>query len=69
MKILERLLGSKYNADIPYTYHAQYQVFEGSGEITRDWFGETFCSVCNHLRESGVPPSHVTIYECLPVQM
>ena len=64
MKLTERLFGSKYNKDIPYTYHARYRVFEDSDELTRDWFGDTFCSVCNYLRKRGVPPASVTIYEC-----
>ena len=64
MKLYERLLGSKYNKDIPYTYHAKYQVIEGSDELTKDWFGDTFCSVCNHLRDNDVQPASVTIYEC-----
>ncbi|MBT4518771.1 MAG: hypothetical protein HOC23_02095 [Halieaceae bacterium] len=64
MKLFERLFGSKYNTDIPFTYHAQYQVFEGSDDLTKDWFGDTFCSVCNYLRKAGVEPENVTIYEC-----
>ncbi len=64
MKLLERLFGSKYNKDIPYTYHARYRIFEDSEELTRDWFGGTFCSVCNHLRGIGVKPASVTIFEC-----
>ncbi|HDY82675.1 MAG TPA: hypothetical protein ENH48_06935 [Halieaceae bacterium] len=64
MKLYERLFGSKYNEDIPYTYHAKYQVIEGSDELTKDWFGDTFCSVCNHLRDNDVQPASVTIYEC-----
>lgn len=64
MKLLERTLGSRYNKDIPYTYHASYRIFEDSEELTRDWFGGTFCSVCNHLRSIGMQPADVTIYEC-----
>jgi len=64
MKMGELLFGSKYNKDIPFAYHAQYQVFEGSEELTKDWFGDTFCSVCNHLRKQGVQPTSITIYEC-----
>jgi len=64
MKLLERLFGSRYNRDIPYTYHACYRIFEDSEELTRDWFGDTFCSVCNHLRSRGIRPESVTIYEC-----
>jgi len=64
MKLRERMFGSKYNRDIPYIYHAKYQVFEGSDELTRDWFGDTFCSVCNHLRKQDVQPASITIYEC-----
>ncbi|MBK6286393.1 MAG: hypothetical protein IPJ33_11115 [Gammaproteobacteria bacterium] len=64
MKLLERLFGSRYNKDIPYTYHASYRIFEDPEELTRDWFGDTFCSVCNHLRSIGVQPASVTIYEC-----
>jgi hypothetical protein len=64
MKISERIFGSKYNKSIPYTYHARYQVLEDSDELTIDWFGDTFCSVCNHLRKSDVQPADVTIYEC-----
>lgn len=64
MKLLERLFGSRYNTDIPYTYHATYRIFEDSEDLTRDWFGGTFCSVCNHLRSIGIEPAAVTIYEC-----
>lgn len=64
MKLLERVFGSKYNKDIPYTYRASYQIFEDSEELTIDWFGDTFCSVCNHLRTNDVEPASVTIYEC-----
>jgi hypothetical protein len=64
MKILERLFGSKYDKSIPYTYHGKYQVFEDSDDVTKDWFGDTFCSVCNHLREIGVQPASVAIFEC-----
>jgi hypothetical protein len=58
------MFGSKYNKDLPYTYRATYQIFEDSDEFTRYWFGDTFCSVCNHLRNSAVRPVGVTIYEC-----
>ncbi|MEZ5553529.1 MAG: hypothetical protein R3E82_21795 [Pseudomonadales bacterium] len=64
MKLLERLFGSRYNKDIPYSYHASYRIFDNSDELTSDWVGTTFCAVCNHLRKIGVQPANVTIYEC-----
>ncbi len=64
MKITEWLFGSKYNKKLPYTYHAKYQILNDCDELSKDWFGDTFCSVCNYLRKNNVQTKDVTIYEC-----
>ncbi len=62
--MLGKLTKSRYNKDIPYVFHAKQQVIAGSDDLVRDWFGETLCSLCNHLNADGIEPDSVSIYEC-----
>jgi hypothetical protein len=64
MNILQKLFGSKYNKDLPYTYHAKRQVFQGDDDITVDWVSDTICGLCNYLKKKKEDPTEITIYEC-----
>lgn len=64
MSVFERLFGSKYDKNLPYAYQAKKQVVEGYDDITHDWFSDSLCALCNHLRKLGEEPKSIVIYEC-----
>ena len=63
MKFLNKMLGSKYNKKIPYTYQAIINVVEDDESLQISYFADRICVLTNFLKKQQITPENVTILE------
>ena len=64
MSIIDKVLGpaSKYDKSIPYAYEARYFYIEGTHDFS-SFLSDTICGLVHYLREHGLNPANVDIFE------
>lgn len=64
MGIIRKIIGpkSKYDHSIPYSYMAKEPLLEGDEDMAAYYFGDTLCSLIDHLSKQNIPPDTVELY-------
>ncbi len=63
MSLLIRMLGSKYDKDLPYTYEAVVNVLEDDDSMQVSYFADTICGLTDALARRRKNPRSVAIFE------
>jgi len=63
MNLLTKVLGSKYDRNIPYSYQAIINVVADDDSIQVSYLADKICTLTNYLRKCQVTPESITIFE------
>ncbi len=63
MSLLTRILGSKYDKELPYAYEAVINVLEDDDSMQVCYFSDTICGLTDGLARRRKNPRLVTIFE------
>jgi hypothetical protein len=63
MGLLTRMLGSKYDKNLPYTYEAVVNVLEDDDSMQVCYFADTICGLTDDLARRRENPRSVAIFE------
>ena len=64
MNLFRKVIGpkSKYDKSIAYAYMAKVYVLENDEDLCRYYYGDTICSLIEHLDENEIQASEVKLY-------
>ena len=64
MSLFRKVVGpkSKYDKNIPYAYMAKIYVIENDDDLCRYYYGDTICSLIEHLHNIDIYPFEVELY-------
>jgi hypothetical protein len=64
MKLIRKVIGpkSKYDKSIPYAYMAKVFIIEDDEDLCRYYYGDTICSLIEHLDNNNISASEVKLY-------
>ena len=64
MGIIKKVIGahSKYDKTLPYSYMAKHYIVEGNEDLCQYYYGDTICSLLEHLTKHDIRPSETELY-------
>ena len=64
MGIIKKVIGahSKYDKTLPYSYMAKHYIIDGNEDLCQYYYGDTICSLLEHLTKHDIKPSETDLY-------